>query len=359
MALPPTDAAEQGCPMNLTIAADLASKSRSRLRRMDPRTLDTSKLKASLNLPSIDLPHVDMHHVERPRIDLPHIDLPHIDLPHVELRRMDLPRLEFPPMQAVDAAGSSAAEAGRAAVGRAGEAGKAAAAFAGEAGKAAASGMGDAGRAMGGLFEAAGVRLRDLRMTIAPRPKRASVAQRGILTLAIASIVGSVVAAGAFFLHPVRGAARRAALRRRFGSGARQARTSVDTAFGAARRVTDRATELVRVPIESARDMAGSRNGQAEPAPSHAPETPGAPDAPATDEALVAPEAREATEAEAAPVLVAAGSAASSDAQAPITTDSLAADGDIWATATATSHSGTNGSHAVAARGADAEAAGE
>ena len=353
MALPPTDTAEQGCPMNLTTATGLASKSRSRLRRMAPRTLDTSKLKASINLPGIDLPHVEMPHVERP----------HIDLSHVEFPRLDLPHLEFPPMQAVEGTANSISDASRAVAGRASDAGKAAAILAGEAGKAAASSMGDAGRAMGGLFEAAGARLHDLRMTVAPPPKRPSVAQRGILALAIASIVGSVVAAVAFFLHPVRGAARRAALRRRFGSGAREARTSAGMAVGAARRVTDRATELVRVPIESARDMAGSLNGHAEPASADAPETAETAEALEATESTAASDATEATEAETAPVLVAAGSAASGDAQPPTTTDSAAMDTHIWAAASATSHAGTNGSHAEVARAAhadtEAEAVGE
>lgn len=297
--------------MNVTRPNILSARSRARLRRMDPRTLDTSRLKTSISLPEVDRPQLSLPHV-----DLPHVDLPHVALPHLDLPRLDLPRLEFPSIEVVDYAGKSIGDAGRAAATRAGEAGRAAAAFAGEAGKAAATSIGEAGRTMGNLFDAAGDRIHDLRMSVAPPPKRPSVAQRGLVALAIASVVGSVAAAAAFFMHPVRGAARRAALRRRFRAGAREARTGVDTALVAARRATGRATELVRIPVESAKELVGSRNGHAD------------------SELDSVAEASAGVDDAEAPVLVAAGSASKS-------------------------HAGKNGSHAPQDGGTEAEAVGE
>ena len=303
--------------MNLTIPS-LSPKSRSRLRRMDPRTLDTSGLKSSINLPSIERPHMEMPHLEMPHVDLPHVDMPHLDLP-----RLDLPRLEFPSIEFVDHAGKSVGDAGRAVAGRAS----------------------DAGRAMGGLLETAGGHLHDLRMSVAPPAKRASVAQRGMVALAIASIVASVTAAAAYFLHPVRGAARRAALRQRFRIGAREARTGVDTAIVAARGATERATEVVRIPVESAKEVVGGHNGHAETE---------AADAAATIEAADATAAATgAPEAEGTPKLVAAGSATESGALEPAVPA-----GATWVAASATSQ-GTNGSHAGSAKDNDAEAVGE
>lgn len=203
--------------MDLNVPTINATTIRAWLRGADPRRVDPSKLISSFSLPSIELP-------SKASID----------------------------------------DAGKTAASLASDAGKQAAVLAGDAGKAAMSAASDAGRVLTSVIETAGDRLRDLRATVTPPPKRPSVVKRGVVALAAASILGSIAAAAAFLLHPVRGAARRTAIRRRLGIGAGMTRSGVGTAVVAARRATGRATELVRIPIESARDMVGSRNGHAD-----------------------------------------------------------------------------------------------
>ncbi|MEA2623703.1 MAG: hypothetical protein QOH61_2613 [Chloroflexota bacterium] len=209
--------------MDLNLPTIDTSKIRARLGNADPRRVDTSRFRPSIDLPSISMPQ---------------IDLPSIDLPHVE--RPQIPSLD---------------DAGRAV----GDAGRAVSSAAGDAGRLVTGAASEAGRAIGGALETAGDRLRDIRTAVAPAPKRTSGLARG-LTAGVVVAIGAAVAAGvAFFLDPARGARRRAALRRRISARSGMARTGVETA----RRAGERAVELVRIPVESARDLvgAGSRNG--------------------------------------------------------------------------------------------------
>lgn len=201
--------------MNFKLPTLDASTIQARFRAFDPSSVDTSRLKPSIHLPSLEVPHIDMPHIERPQIG------------------------------ALD--GASRAASG----------------LATEAGKVAANAVSDAGRMVSSLLESAGERLHDLRTAVAPPPKRPSTLQRGIVALAVASVVASIAGGVAFFLNPARGAKRRAAIRRRLGIQAGKARSGVDTAVVAARRTTDRAADLVRIPIESAKDLV-SRNGHSD-----------------------------------------------------------------------------------------------
>lgn len=250
MVAPRIVAAEQGCRlMDLKIPTLDSSRIRSRLRGADPRRLDTSKLKPSFSMPSIEMPHL-----ERPQLP----PMPALD---------DAGRAVGDAGRAVGDAGRAAAEAvgnaGRAAVEGAGDAGRAAAEFASDAGRMAGSAVSDAGRMIGSALDSAGERLHDLRSSVTPQRNKSGIG-RGVTAVAIAAILGALAAGAAFFLDPARGARRRAAIRRRLGAQAGIARIGVDTARDAAKRAGDRAAELVRIPIESARDMVGSRNGHSD-----------------------------------------------------------------------------------------------
>jgi hypothetical protein len=158
------------------------------------------------------------------------------------------------------AAADAVGAAGHAAATSASDAGRAAAGFAADAGHAAGAVVSDAGRLIGSAFDSAGAKLHDLRSAVTPQPKSSGVS-RGVTAVAVAAILGALAAGAAFFLDPVRGARRRAAIRRRLGAQAYMARTGVDTAVDVAKRASEKAVEYVRIPIESARDLVGSRNG--------------------------------------------------------------------------------------------------
>jgi hypothetical protein len=232
-----------------------SSSIRSRLRGADPRRVDTSRLKGGFSLPTIELPTIELPKLERPQLP----SMP--SLPAMG----DAAKAAGEAGHAVTDAGRAAAEAvgqaGHAAAATAGDAGRAAASLAADAGHIASSAMSDAGRLIGSALDSAGGRLHDLRSAVGPQPKRQGLG-RGVTAVAIAAIVGALAAGAAFFLDPLRGARRRAAIRRRLGRQAELARTGVDLAVDATKRASDRAVEFVRIPIESARDLVGSRNGQ-------------------------------------------------------------------------------------------------
>ncbi len=97
------------------------------------------------------------------------------------------------------------------------------------------------------------------------RPKPRSMRPR-IIAIAAASAAAATLAGIYVLFAPGAGARRRAALRRRLQSTPAAAQRGIGVAVGSAKQVGDRAVELVRVPIETARDKVTGKSDGAEQA---------------------------------------------------------------------------------------------
>jgi hypothetical protein len=91
------------------------------------------------------------------------------------------------------------------------------------------------------------------------RPKRSSTRPR-ILAIAAASAVAAAAAGIYLLFAPGSGARHRDALRRRLQGTPAAAQRGIGVAVESAKQVGDRAAELVRVPIETARDKVTGRS---------------------------------------------------------------------------------------------------
>jgi hypothetical protein len=104
----------------------------------------------------------------------------------------------------------------------------------------------------------------DLPLVSRFRPKRSSMRPRLIAVAAVSAVAAGVAGVWLFFVGDP-GARRRAALRRRLQGTPAAAQRGIGAAVESARQVGDRAAELVRVPIETARDR--MTNGTNDTAP--------------------------------------------------------------------------------------------
>jgi len=203
--------------------------------------IDTSGIRAP-ELPEIRLPNLEIR-----RIDLRNVDLPRVDMPHVDLSKVDLPRVDIPD---VDLGGV---------------------------GRAVSEAISGIAETLSETLSDTGDRARDAVTTMAAnlpadlpfvsrfRPKpRTSMAPR-IVVVAAASAIAATVAGVFYFLVSDAGARRRQALRRRLQGTPAAAQRGIGAAVESARQVGDRAAELVRVPIETAREKVTNRTDDSEP----------------------------------------------------------------------------------------------
>jgi hypothetical protein len=184
-------------------------------------------------VPRVDLPHVDLPRVDLSRIDVPNVDLPKVDLPHVELPDVDLGGVG----RAVSDAISGIAETLSGTL----------------------SDTGD--RARDAVASVAASLPADLPLVSRLRPKPRNTMRPRIIAVAAVSAIAAAAASFYLLFASGSGAKRRAALRRRLQGTPRAAQRGIGVAVESARQVGDRAAELVRVPIDTARDIVGSRTG--------------------------------------------------------------------------------------------------
>jgi gas vesicle protein len=100
------------------------------------------------------------------------------------------------------------------------------------------------------------------------RPQQGSSTRPKVFAAVGVALLGVGLAALAVFFAPGSGARHRAALRRRLSGapamvqkGTAAVQQGIGTAGDSAKQVGDRAAELVRIPIDTARDLVGHRNG--------------------------------------------------------------------------------------------------
>jgi hypothetical protein len=214
--------------------------------------IDVSGIRAP-ELPDIRLPNMEIRRIDLPRVDLSRVDLPHFDMPHVDLRNMDLPDID---LRKVDLPHIDLRDIDVSGVGR------------------------TVGEQLSGIVESlsdtlaeSGDRARDVVSSMAAnlpadmplvsrlRPRRSSTRPR-ILAIAAASAVAAAAAGLYLLFAPGSGARHRDALRRRLQGTPAAAQRGIGVAVESAKQVGDRAAELVRVPIETARDkVTGKSDG--------------------------------------------------------------------------------------------------
>jgi len=220
----------------------------------------------NINLPSVDLANVQVPRPSMPRIDtsgirtpelseirLPNLEIRHIDLPRVDLRSVDLPAIDLPKVDLphVDMPDIDLGSVGRAVSG----------AIAGIADALSDTWSDTGDRARETVTSMAANLPADLPLVSRFRPKPRTSMRTRIIAVAAASALAATVASVYIFFVGDQGARRRRALRRRLQGTPAAAQRGIGAAVESARQVGDRAAELVRVPIETARDKVGSRTG--------------------------------------------------------------------------------------------------